>query len=60
MRTPQPRYQNTWDVDTVLDFVLKMGDNSDLSLKMLSLKLTTLLALTSASRASEINQLNIT
>jgi hypothetical protein len=59
LRTPTPRYQESWNVDTVLNYLKSLGDNENLSIKLLTLKLTTLLALTSASRASEINQLNI-
>lgn len=59
MRTPKPRYQESWDVDILLKFIEKMGDNNNISLKMLSCKLVALLALTSAGRASELNQLNV-
>lgn len=56
MRTPKPRYQESWDVDILLKFIEKMGDNKNISLKMLSCKLVALL---SAGRASELNQLNV-
>lgn len=54
MRTPKPRYQESWDVDILLKFIEKMGDNKNISLKMLSCKLVALLALTSAGRAPEL------
>nr|XP_022306049.1 uncharacterized protein LOC111112656 [Crassostrea virginica] len=59
MRTPQPRYQESWNVDILLGFIENLGANKDLCLKTLSCKLVALLALTSAGRASELNQLNV-
>ena len=57
-RRPQPRYAFTWDVGRVLEHIRSLGGNSDLSLKQLSYKLV-LLALSNASRASEIHALDI-
>ena len=59
VRTPSPKYQNSWDVDRVLDCISEWGENTDLSLKQLTQKLTILLALTSAGRASELHKLNV-
>ena len=56
-RPPQPRYGFTWDVETVLRFINGL-DSSKIDVKLLSLKLTVLLALTGASRASELSMLN--
>ena len=53
-RPPLPRYTNTWDVDVVLNHIQNMPSNKDLCLKNLSIKTATLIALTSAARASEI------
>ena len=58
MKPPQPRYNDTWDVDKVLDYIRSLGDNGALTDKMLSLKVTMLLALTNASRAHELKNLN--
>ena len=58
-RPPQPRYASTWDVGGVLEHIRSLGGNSDLSLKQLSYKLVVLLALSNASRASEIHALDI-
>ncbi|VDI21258.1 Hypothetical predicted protein [Mytilus galloprovincialis] len=58
-RAPLPRYTKTWDVDIVLKFISSMGSNKNLSLKELTLKLTMLLALTSASRSSDIQKLDM-
>ena len=59
VRTPLPRYQNSWDVDKVLNLIALWGDNSNMSLKLLSHKLVMLLSLASAGRASEINKLHL-
>ena len=56
---PTPRYTFIWDVEKVLLFVKSLPVDNSISDKLLSLKLVTLLALTSASRASEICQLDI-
>jgi len=55
---PKPRYLKTWDVDTVLNYIVTLGDNSELGLKSLSLKLVMLLALASTLRGSEIAMIN--
>jgi hypothetical protein len=59
LRVPQPRYECTWDVDRVLDTMLSWGKSSDLSSKMLSLKITMLLALVTAGRGSEIQAIDV-
>ena len=53
-RPPQPKYTFIWDVKRVIEFLTTLLYDSDHSLKDLTLKLTILLALTSAARASEI------
>ena len=59
-RPPQPRYQQTWDVTLVLDYFENLNDdNSLLSDKDLTEKLTMLLALASAGRSSEIDAFDI-
>ena len=58
MKPPLPRYGDTWDVDVVLKHLKSWGKNTNLNLRQLSLKMTMLLALVSASRGSELAQLN--
>ena len=58
-RPPQPRYVETWDVDKVLSYIHSLGDNSSLSNKLLTLKLSMLLALASAGRSSDLRALDI-
>ena len=60
LRLLQPRYSSTWDVQIVLEFIKKnWTDNKYLPNKNLTLKLTMLLALMSASGASNIHHLDI-
>ena len=58
-RPPQPRYSCSWDVGRVLEFIRSLGDNEVLTLKDLTHKLATIMALANASRASEIHALNV-
>lgn len=51
---PKPRYQCTWAVDGVLDYIESLGHNEDLDFRALTRKLVTLLALSSLLRVSEI------
>jgi len=44
-RPPIPRYSNTWEVAKITSYIIALGDNKSLSLKLLSQKLVTLLAL---------------
>ena len=54
-RPPQPRYTFIWDVEIVLVYLkTNMSDNSQLSDKDLTHKLTVLMALSSASRVSSL------
>ena len=58
-RPPQPRYVFIWDVVIVLQYIrTHWYKNSSLNDTDLTCKLTTLLALTTASRASMIQHLN--
>lgn len=55
-----PRYTFTWDVSTVVQHIKEnMGNSTELSMKNLSLKLVTLLALSNAPRASDLASLDI-
>jgi len=56
LRPPQPCYTGTWEVSSVLS---SLGENSDLSLKLLSGKLALLMALVSASHSSELHSLDL-
>ena len=58
-RPPMPRYQQTWDVDKVLNHLSSLGDNKNLSLKQLSQKTLILMALASAGRVSELQKLDL-
>ena len=57
-RPPKPRYFHTWDINTVIDSFKTQGFNELLSLKELSHKLATLLAITSLHRGMELNLLS--
>ena len=58
-RPPKPRYSQTWDVSTVTSHLAKMGENSKLSLKHLSLKLATIFAITCPKRVSSFALLDL-
>jgi len=60
-RPPQPKYTFIWDVQIVLDYIkTNWANNKDISDKHLVYKLTMLLALVSASRAVQLQHLQIT
>ena len=51
-----PRYNKTWDVNVVLQYLWGMGKATELSIKELTLKLVMLIVLTTAcSRLEEVN-----
>ena len=56
---PQPRYLHTWDVNKVTSYIDNLGDNANLSLQDLTMKLTMLLALTRPTRSSDITSLDL-
>ena len=58
-RLPQPRYLHTWDVSVMLRHTTELGENKDLPLKRLSMKLAMLMTLASASRVSELQALDL-
>ena len=58
-RPPQPRYQLTWNVSTVTEYLSSLGENDNLSTKQLSQKLCMLMALTCPERSSIMASLNI-
>ena len=59
VRPPLPRYECTWDVDSVLEHILSLGENKGLALKQLTFKLTMLLALACAGRSSDLSAFDI-
>lgn len=58
LRPPQPRYQSTWDVKPVLDWARTLV-NSDLNLKLLSIKCVILVALASGQRVQTLAALDL-
>ena len=59
-RPPQPRYTCIWYVQLVLDYLKKhFPDNKKLTDRQLILQVKILLALTSASRAGGLHDLDI-
>ena len=58
-RPSKPKYTCIWDVDTVLGFMKTMPPLQELSLTKLSWKLVTLLALSNADRASDLQLFDI-
>ena len=56
---PAPKYQTTWDVQIMLDYLSSLPDLIDLDLKSLTLKLLMLIALVSAQRGQSLHMLDI-
>lgn len=59
-KPPRPRYRFTWDPAIVLKYIDALGPNAQLSLELLSKKLLTLLALTTAHRVQTFSLINTT
>ena len=59
LRPTRPRYEITWDVGKVLDYLRKLSPVKYITLKDLTLKLTMLIALTNAARAQSIHLMNV-
>ena len=59
LRFPVSRYFEVWDVNQVLDYLKTLSPLVELSLKQLTLKLVTLIALTTASRSQSVYCLSI-
>ena len=57
-RPPKRRYNFVWDIEKILNYLSKLSENLSLPIRVLSHKLALLLSLTTASRVSEICQLN--
>ena len=58
-RRPTPRYLFTWDVSCVLNFLSSLYSLEDLSLKLLTFKVTALIALAAAPRAQTLVYMNL-
>ncbi|KAJ8034638.1 hypothetical protein HOLleu_21560 [Holothuria leucospilota] len=56
LRPPMPRYQETWDVKVVFRYLRTLSPASRLTLKQITLKLSMILALTSAQRVQSYIQ----
>ena len=56
---PTPRYQSTWDVKSVLNYLSSLQNPEKLDLKSLTLKLVMLIALVSAQRGQCLPMLDI-
>ena len=54
-----PRYSCVWDVETVLKYLRNLGNNTELTLKLLTLKLVMLLGLLSGQRCQTLHGLNV-
>ncbi len=54
-----PRYTCVWDVEIVLDYLKNLGSNTELTLKLLTLKLVMLLRLLLGQRCQTLHSLNI-
>ena len=59
LRTPQPNYNETWDVYKVLHYFKHLGENSEPSLKDLTFKLCALLLLISAQRVQTVHLISL-
>ncbi|XP_052098559.1 uncharacterized protein LOC127733257 [Mytilus californianus] len=59
LNPPRARYSFTWDVNLVLTFLSSLYPLEDLTLKTLTFKLVSLVALTTAARAQSISALDL-
>ncbi|KAJ8022303.1 hypothetical protein HOLleu_37159 [Holothuria leucospilota] len=59
LHPPLPRYKDIWDVGVVLQYLSSLYPGQEISLKELSLKLCSLIALTTAQRMQTIHLLKI-
>ena len=58
IRPPKPRYTHTWDVRLVNKYLDRLGNTRLLRLKLLSIELAILLALSCAERVSSLSKLD--
>lgn len=57
LRPRSSKYNSTWDVNIVLKYLEKLGNNKEMTLKNLTFKTTMLLALSTAQRSQTISQI---
>ena len=58
VRPPQPRYNDTWDVNVVLEHIVSLGQNENLLLGQLAGKLAVLMGLICVGRSQELSSLD--
>ena len=58
-RPSKPRYIHTWNVDVMVKYIVSLGKNRSLALKVISMKLVTLFALTCPERISALATLDL-
>ena len=56
---PQPKHTVIWNISKVIDSISTVGNNENLSTKIITLKLITLLGILSLKKASELIYLDI-
>jgi Phage integrase family len=59
LRPPSAKYQETWDVNILLNYIETLGSNNNLSLQMLTYKMVGLLAIITAHRVQTLNSILI-
>lgn len=59
LRPPAPKYDMTWDTNSVLDYLSTWYPNEDISIDLLSKKCVTLLALITAHRVQTLSKINL-
>jgi hypothetical protein len=59
LRPSEPKYCKTWDVSNVLGYLRKLSPIKYISLKDLTLKLVTLIAIITASRVQSLHLLTL-
>ena len=58
-RRSQPRYLFTWDVSCVIEYLSSLFPLSNVTLKLLTLKVSALIALATASRAQSLVSMDL-
>lgn len=59
LRPPLPKYTFTWEVEKVLNYLSSLFPLESIDLKLLTLKVTALMALATAQRVQTLNSLNM-
>lgn len=59
LRPPQAKYHSTWNPDQVINYFKQLPNNNELSLKILTFKTATLLALISAQRVQTLSLIRL-